>query len=65
MGEGSLEIREKTKQLLNSIISSDNGPLILKYISNEHRAKLKKLFEPNTATLSQSKLESQIEVLAE
>ena len=34
MGEGSLEIREKTKQLLNSIISSDNGPLILKYISN-------------------------------
>lgn len=32
MNEGSLEIREKTKQLLNSIIGSESGPSIMKLI---------------------------------
>jgi len=32
MNEGSLEIREKTKSLLNNIIVSDNGPLVMKFI---------------------------------
>lgn len=42
MNEGSLEIREKTKNLLNSIIVSDKGAAIMKLIPVELRNKLKK-----------------------
>lgn len=53
MGEGSLEIREKTKNLLNNIIMSDRGGQIMKLIPLEHRNKLKKREE---SILSPSKL---------
>jgi hypothetical protein len=53
MNEGSLEIREKTKNLLNSIIVSEKGTAIMKLIPIEHRNKLKKREE---SLLSHSKL---------
>jgi hypothetical protein len=42
MSEGSLEIREKTKAILIEILASDKSKQVLRLISAEHLAKLKK-----------------------
>lgn len=42
LGEGSLEIREKAKSLLSSILCSEKGAIAAKMIPNEHLAKLRK-----------------------
>ena len=56
MSEGSLEIRERTKQLLNSLIASDKGETVLRLIPKEHKGKLRKREE----TISPSKLEGTV-----
>lgn len=45
MGEGSLEIRERTKAILNEVLGSDKGKQVLRLISAEHLVKLKKQTE--------------------
>ena len=47
LGEGSLEIREKAKNLLTNILVSERGPEMMRLVPGEHLNKLKiRQFKP-------------------